>query len=47
MSGLAGHVACMGGLRNYILCWSEEINERVYSTQIIVPNSMEEISLES
>jgi len=33
--------------RNYMLCRSEKLNGRENSTQVIVHNSVEEISLEA
>jgi hypothetical protein len=43
--GLAEHVACMGGFRNYMLCRSEKLNGRESSSLTVVHSSMEEISL--
>jgi hypothetical protein len=43
--GFVGHVACMGGLKNYMLHRSKKLNGRESSSLTIVRNSMEEISL--
>jgi hypothetical protein len=42
---LAGHVACMGGFENYMLCRSEKLNGRESSSLTVVHNSKEEIGL--
>jgi hypothetical protein len=42
--GLAGHVALMGGFRNYTLCRSEKVYGRESISVAVVRNSMEEIS---
>jgi hypothetical protein len=41
---LGGHVACMGGFSNCMLCRSEKLNGRGNSSLTVSHNSVEEVS---